>query len=171
MPNLYIADDGTIHDRNIGHCQRVVSGNTTTGPTSYATPDVGAGRKIAFWLITIAMAVLIGSWLYSTAGTAVFEKVNEPDGVTDHVMNFFCSIAPFVIVGGSVIGAILYGTTHAADQGYNLGTYFLSALSAAGGTVGTGIALFLLAFFVSIALALLAVVIIISIIIAAFGGS
>lgn len=171
MANLYVADDGTIHDRDVGHCQRVTSDGVTFQTTNYTTPEVGEGRKVAFWFITMAIAVLIGYVLYSAVGTMVFERVNNPDELLDHIVNFFCVIAPFVIIGGSVTCAILYGTKCAADRGYSLGTYFLSALSAAGGTVGVGGALFLLALIITIALYILLVVIIVAVIVAALGGN
>lgn len=171
MANLYVADDGTIHDRDIGGCQRVGSQDTPFHTYDYAIHSVGTGRKIAFWFITIAISVLIGYLLYSTIGVKVFERESNPNELVEYIGNFFCIIAPFAIVGGALACAILYGVKCAANHDYNLGTYFLSALSATGGTVGVGLSLFLLTFIVTIAIYILLVVIVIAIIIAVLEGS
>lgn len=170
MANLYIADDGTIHDRDVGNCQRVVSNNSAVHVSSYITPEVSGGRKFLYWVITLAIAVAIGLLAYYTAGVYVFEGASNPSEVSDYIFNFFCTIAPYVIVAGAVICAIIYGTTCAANCRYNLGAYLLSALSAAGGTVGIGAGMVLLALIVTILLYILAIVFIIGIIVAILGG-
>ena len=170
MANLYVADDGTIHDRDIGNCQRVVANDSAVHVSNYTTPAVSGGRKFLYWLITLALAVAIGLVVYYTAGIYVFEGTSNPSELSDYIFNFFCMIAPYVIIASAVICAIIYGTTCAANSRYNLGTYFLSALSAAGGTVGIGAGMVLLAFIVTILLYILAIVFIIGIIAAILGG-
>ncbi|OLA08406.1 MAG: hypothetical protein BHW21_08510 [Eubacterium sp. 45_250] len=171
MANLYVADDGTIHDRDTEHHERVNTTSSVSSSNTYATPYVSGGRKAAFWVVTISLALLIGYILYSTIGVQIFERVSNPNELIEYLENFFCIIAPFAIVGGAVTGAIIYGTKCARAHGYNLGTYFLSALSAAGGTVGVGISLFLLVFIITIVLYILLIAIIIAIIAAILGGN
>ena len=170
MANLYIANDGTIHDRDIEHHERVNTAGSFSNSTAFAIPRVSGRRKAAFWIVTISFALLIGYGLYSTIGVQIFEKVSNPDELIEHLENFFCIIAPFAIVGGAVIGAVIYGIKGARSHGYNLGTYFFSALSAVGGTLGAGITLFLAAFIITIVLYILLIMFIIAVIASIFGG-
>lgn len=170
MANLYVADDGTIHDRDIGNCQRVISNDNTAHVSNYTTPAVSEGRKFLYWFISLAIAVAIGYIVYNTIGIHVFESTANPSELPDYIINFFCMIAPYVIIAGAVICAIIYGTKCAANNSYNLGTYFLSALSAAGGTVGIGVGMFLLALAITILLYILAIVFVVGIIVAILSG-
>ena len=114
MANLYIAEDGTIHDRDTGNCQCVV-------------PDDGAAHTV------------------------------------EHTL-------PAVIIAGALLCAIIYGAKFAARRSYNLGTYFMSALSAAGGTVGVGLAMYCLAMVITVLLYVIAIAFVIAIIAAIVGG-
>ena len=170
MPNLYIAEDGTIHDRDVGHCQRVTAYGIPVRVPQVPAREAGKFRKTVFWLITLTAAFLIGYELYITFGTRIFTRISHPGQLSDYIEDFFCMISPFVIVGGSLGCAIYFGLTYADDHCYNLGTYFLSALSAAGGTLGAGLALFLLILLITIIIYLFIGFIIVAFILGILGG-
>lgn len=171
MANLYVADDGTIHDHDIEHQESVNSFSLLSDLSTHAMPYISSGRKVSFWILTVGMSLLVGYLLYSTIGIQLFEKVSNPHKLVEYLENFFCIITPFVIVGGAVICTIIYGTKCAESHSYNFGAYFLSVLSATGGAVGAGIVIFLLFYIIAIALYILFGVIIIAIIAAIIGGS
>ena len=167
----YVAEDGTIHRRTVSPGREPPSpapaglaqtnpapqrrrmpepapqGRRTPEPTplAQASPRVSAGRKLAFWVITILAAVL-----GSLAAQALF-------GSTSLI--------------GAVAGSFLYGIFQAEKEDYNLGACFHSALWAAAGilalTAGLAAAAAIGAFLLRIFLAILAI----CVVLAMFGGS
>lgn len=170
MANLYIAEDGTIHDRDTGNCQCVVPDDGAAHTVEHTLPAVSGFRKFAFWIITLIIAGGIGYLIYKAVGIYVFAAVPDPDSLSEHIVNFFCTVAPYVIIAGALLCAIIYGAKFAARRSYNLGTYFMSALSAAGGTVGVGLAMYCLAMVITVLLYVIAIAFVIAIIAAIVGG-
>lgn len=169
MPNLYIADDGTIHDRDVGNCQRVVEGGNGGRTVGY-TPAASGGRKFLFWVITLAVAAAIGYAMYNNIGIHLLEAVADPNNPPQRILNFFCTLAPYMLIGGAVVAAILYGKNGAARKNYHLGTYFVSALCAVGGTVAAFVGIYLLSLLASVLLCILAVVFAFALITASLEG-
>ena len=170
MANLYIADDGTIHNRDVGNCQRVVSGGMSPHVSGHTTPAVSGVRKFVFWIITLFLAVVTGYVVYSTIGITLFELTSNPNDMSEYTMEFLSTIAPYVIIAGAVICAIIYGVKCAPNNAYNLGTYFLSVLSAIGGTVGAIGAMYLLALAITLLMYALLIGLVIGIIVGLLGG-
>lgn len=171
MANLYVADDGTIHSHPVSSTTNSSRTSVNVGVNSTNICEihpVSEGRKACFWIITLIISALIGWGAYQLLGVEIFGDINVSGDALD---SFFAVTAPYIMIGGSVGGCIMYGVKFASKADYNLGTYFLSALAAIGGMVALCIAVFIVAIVIMIFLYVLVIVFVIGIICAILGGS
>lgn len=165
--NYYIAEDGTIH-------KTPVSGNHAEQSNRCLERNIPAHHNVSwircgiFWIVTILFAAGIGYASYQNIGIEHFGRVAEGRDTFD---NFIAYVVPYVMIIGAILGAIIYGVGFACDSDYNLGTYLFSGISSLLG-MGAGIALLYVASFVLIACFYVVIIaILISVIVAIFGGS
>lgn len=131
MNDLYIAEDGTVHARDSSH-----TAGTSTSATYHSqnydssSCEVSTGRKLCFWLCSLAAALCVGVFLVTLCD---FIDLGNGD-----FLEFFEWILPYGIMGGSLLGMLLYGCDGADDLSYNLGAFILSPLCAALGAIGIG---------------------------------
>ncbi|MBS5606156.1 hypothetical protein [Enterocloster lavalensis] len=162
---LYVAADGTIHNRNDTEVRRGAQERRSAR-------QVSTSRIEAYWFVTIALAILIGCVLYATVGKMIFDVGPEPEGLGEGICSFFGVIAPFAAVAGAVTGAILYGVSYAADSSYNLNTYILASLSALAGAVAAGLILMMICFLIVVFVYMVGAMLVCSLIFGIFlGGS
>lgn len=146
MANLYIGPDGVIHNGNGNGVRDAVSVNTgntrNTSESSYynSVSYVGTGRKVWYWIFSIAVGIVVGIGLYHLFGSSVFATY-EAKTATEMVENWFWGLASWVFVIGGCAGSICYGVSFAPDRDYDLGAFLLSVLSAVGGVIVLAIAL------------------------------
>lgn len=134
MNNIYIAEDGTIQTRNIPSGSSL----SPSSPASYhsytndiSNYEVSTARKLWFWLYSIISAFLIGTGLASICSAI--------DLGSGDFLEFFEMILPYGVIGGSVLGSILYGCNGADSLSYNMGAFILSPLCAIAGVIGIGL--------------------------------
>lgn len=133
MNEIYIAEDGTIRTRGSSSAS---STNSTPSETYHtytneaSSYEVSTARKLWFWLYSIIFAFLIGTGLASICCAI--------DLGSGDFLEFFEMILPFGVIGGSVLGAILYGCNGADSLSYNMGAFILSPLCAIAGVIGIG---------------------------------
>ena len=107
MNDIYIAEDGTIRTRGNSS---TTSTNTSSSATyhSYANEtsfyEVSTARKLWFWLYSIISAFLIGTGLASICSAI--------DLGSGSFLEFFEMILPYGVIGGSVLGSILFEIGH-----------------------------------------------------------
>ena len=134
MNEIYIAEDGTIRTRRSSSASStnsvpsVAPISDTTETSSY---EVSTARKLWFWLYSIISAFLIGTGLASICCAI--------DLGSGDFLEFFEMILPYGVIGGSVLGAILYGCNGADSLSYNMGAFILSPLCAIAGIIGIGL--------------------------------
>lgn len=134
MNNIYIAADGTIRSRGNSPTTSTNTSSSaahhphTTEPSVY---EVSAARKLWFWLYSILSAILIGTGLAPICSAI--------DLGSSTFLEFFETILPYGVIGGSVLGAILYGCGGADGLSYSLGAFILSPLCAIAGVIGIGL--------------------------------
>lgn len=134
MNDIYIAEDGTIHTRGQASA---TSTNTSSSAAyhSYSNEtsfyEVSAERKLWFWIYSIISAFLIGIGLAS-----ICHAIDLGSG---DFLDFFEMILPYGVIGGSILGAILYGCNGADSLSYNMGAFLLSPLCAIAGVIGIGL--------------------------------
>jgi len=149
MADLYIGPDGVIHSRRAGGVQEAVSVHTTGGavrpntgnraavprqPARSKRRDVSAGRKAFYWIFTLTAGLLIGAVGYRSIGAWIFAACEEA-GVLNRVLNWLCSLAPYVFLIGGGGGSFLYGICEAEDRYYDLGAVVLAEFWAVGGVL------------------------------------
>ena len=169
---FYVAEDGSIHSHPVTVADN--PGNRTNAYTpapvaTYAhvrteyrpTPQVGTGRIVWFWIISIIVSILIAFGVMQDFGPEVYGDDGE----------FFATIGPFVVFIGALVGSILYGIFCAKFVDYNLWAYILSALSSIGGIIATGIAVAVISFIVMILYYVLIIGFVIAIFCGIAGGS
>ena len=129
---LYYAPDGTIHRRPVSvantNNHRHDNGHTPSCDLTggnYIKPR-NILKAICYWLISTVLSVLIGIWLKEVVASCV----------SGGDSNLFKTIAPYACAIGSIAGSFLYGIFFSWKGTFNLGCYFLSALSAIGGGIG-----------------------------------
>lgn len=134
MNDIYIAEDGTIHTRGNSSATSTNSSSSATyhsysNETSFY--EVSTARKLWFWLYSITSAFLIGTGLASICSAI--------DLGSGGFLEFFEMILPYGVIGGSVLGSILYGCNGADSLSYNMGAFILSPLCAIAGVIGIGL--------------------------------
>ena len=162
MARYYVADDGTIHERLDQPSRPSVSRRPVDTAIRTHRPDVPMHRKAIFWVITLLNALVIGYCSYLLIGTGIIPEVFNPEDLYSVIRNFYSSISPYVITGGTVISAIIYGRNKGPRNSYNLGTYFMSALVAAICSVGIEVFLVLMSMLTWIGFYVLAIHLVIS---------
>lgn len=164
MSDIYLAEDGTIRTRSSSSASSTNSFPETfpfhiTETCSY---KVSTTRKLWFWLYSIIFAVLLG------AGLALIScAIDLGNGV---FLDFFEMILPYGVIGGSVLGAILYGCNGAKSIAYNMGAFVLSPLCAFAGTLGIGLILCLVPYILICICYVFMFILVIGVIISAIAG-
>ena len=169
---FYVAEDGSIHSHPVTVANNPGNRTNTYTPAPVATyahvrteyrptPQVGTGRIVWFWIISIIVSILIAVGVTQGFGPEVYGD----DG------GFFATIGPFVVFIGALAGSILYGVFCAESVDYNLWAYILSALSSVGGIIATGIAVAIISFVVMVLFYILIIAVIIGVICGIAGGS
>ena len=141
MNDIYIADDGTIRSRNATSAASAGSSTSTSYQTYHSdisSYEVSTGRKVWFWVYSIVSALAVGVIL-----SAICSAIDLGDGA---FVGFFETILPFGLVGGALLGSILYGCNGADNLSYNLGAFILSFLCAIAGAVGIGLVICIVPF-------------------------
>ncbi len=95
-------------------------------------------RRTSFWVISLALSVGIACLLYFTIGPAFFKGLELFENMSAGAYHFFCNIAPFAVIVGGIVGAVIYGDNYARYTKNGLATYGLSVGSAILGCVVGG---------------------------------
>lgn len=134
MNDIYIAEDGTIRTRSssVTSSTNTVSMETSTHHAAETSSyEVSTARKLWFWLYSIIVAFLIGTGLAS-----ICSAIDLGNG---DFLGFFEMVLPFGVIGGAILGTILYGCNGADSLSYNMGAFVLSPLCAIAGVIGIGL--------------------------------
>lgn len=134
MNDIYIAEDGTIRTRSSSSASStntVPSAASVSYTTESSSYEVSIARKLWFWLYSFISAFLIGTGLASICSAI--------DLGSGDFLEFFEMILPYGVIGGSVLGSILYGCNGADSLSYNMGAFILSPLCAIAGVIGVGL--------------------------------
>ena len=159
--SYYIADDGTIHSRP-------VPAGTRAGETPGTENEVSGTRKAAFWIITLAVSLFIGSGMYQLVGEPVFGAAEEGANLWD---SFFAAAGPWIMKIGSLGGSVFYGISLAERGDYGPGTYFFSALSSLVGMAVFGLTVIIIAFILEICVYIALIVMAVGVVCTLLGGS
>ena len=90
MPDYYIAEDGTIHDREAEHRSRTqhTAAPAVADTTAEGTPEVSFARKFVYWLFALSASVFAAV----CAGSHVFFTVKS-HGAVAAVTGFYLDLS------------------------------------------------------------------------------
>ena len=165
MNDLYIAEDGTVHRRNRASPASNGGGSNRSNrsyrnDTSYY--ETAAGRKGFYWLYAIISALVVGFIMAGFCG--------EADLGSGEFIEFFEGILPLGVVGGALLGSVVYGCNGAERRAYNLGAFVLTTLSAVGTALGIGFLICLAPFVLTFVWYIFLAVLIIGVVVGVLSG-
>lgn len=121
-----VQSDGTLRWRAGSAVTSVPRANTRvqtrqagTGYFGAVSVPVSTGRKVAFWLFSLAAGVGALALLYAFLGQEIFQPVEGTDNAFGHIWNFFCKVRVVLLFGGgaAALGAFnLYPAEKVAVQ-------------------------------------------------------
>lgn len=127
MPDYYIAEDGTIHDREAErrhHTQHTPAAADTN--TAESTPEVSFTRQFVYWAFAFSASVIAALCVFHEVQTE-FTPPAHLDFLEDYVQQFVFEHAKALIVAASVLCIYLYGKTLAKKHHYNVLAYTYTA--------------------------------------------
>ena len=110
MPDYYIAEDGTIHDREAEHRSRTqhTAAPAVADTTAEDTPEVSFARQFVYWLFALSASVF--------AAVCVFHEMQAAFTPPAH-------LAKALVITLTVFCIYLYGKTGAKKHRYNVLAY------------------------------------------------
>lgn len=126
MPDYYIAEDGTIHDREAEHRSRTqhtaapAVADTDTEPEN--TSEVSFARQFVYWLFALSASVFAAVCVFHEM-QAAFTPPAHLDFWEDYVQQFVFEHAKALVIALSVFCIYLYGKTGAKKHCYNVIAY------------------------------------------------
>lgn len=145
---------------------------TTTNFTNTSYPIPWYGKSGVFWMITLAIALVIAYITSTMVAPMLFETSGDSSDFLESITNFLFGISSYVVFIGTFIGCIWYNAsgTKSTKNYHSIHEYILSPLCSIAGAVGSGLLIFLLALAVYIIAAILGIVIVVAIIGALLSG-
>ena len=132
---------------------------------------VSTGRKVAFWLFSLAVGAGAMALLYAYVGQAVFEPVSGAESAFGHIWNFFCKVRIVLLFGGGAAALGVFNLDPAEKWRYNLWAFLVSPLCAAGGMVAAGLAMAALTLILGVLAYILLGIVILALVIGWIGGN
>ena len=138
MANLYIADDGTIHDRDLENGQSHRSTPTSphsarpaTQQTIYQpTAPVSGFRVFLFWVAALGISWFLGNLFYEMIGAHVFVPYDPVTTKSQASYNDSCLALSIMLPILGLIASSLYNLSGAWDLHYNLPALIYSIATA-----------------------------------------
>lgn len=114
MPDYYIAEDGTIHDREAEHRSRTqhTAAPAVADTTAEDTPEVSFARQFVYWLFALSASVFAAVCVFHEMQTA-FTPPAHLDFLEDYVQQFVFEHAKALVIILTVFCIYLYGKTGA----------------------------------------------------------
>lgn len=124
MPDYYIAEDGTIHDREAEHRSRTqhTAAPAVADTTAEDTPEVSFARQFVYWLFALSASVFAAVCVFHEMQTA-FTPPAHLDFLEDYVQQFVFEHAKALVIILTVFCIYLYGKTGAKKHCYNVLAY------------------------------------------------
>lgn len=173
-----VQSDGTLRWRAGSAVTPVPRANTRVQTQSAGTGYFGAvsvpvstGRKVAFWLFSLAAGVGALALLYAFLGQEIFQPVEGTDNAFGHIWNFFCKVRVVLLFGGGAAALGAFNLYPAEKWRYNLWAFLASPLCAAGGMVAAGLAMGVLTLILGVLAYILLGIVILAVVIGMIGGN
>ena len=124
MPDYYIAEDGTIHDREAEHRSRTqhTAAPAVADTTAEDTPEVSFARQFVYWLFALSASVFAAVCVFHEM-QAAFTPPAHLDFLEDYVQQFVFEHAKALVITLTVFCIYLYGKTGAKKHRYNVLAY------------------------------------------------
>lgn len=124
MPDYYIAEDGTIHDREAEHRSRTqhTAAPAVADTTAEDTPEVSFARQFVYWLFALSASVFAAICVFHEM-QAAFTPPAHLDFLEDYVQQFVFEHAKALVIILTVFCIYLYGKTGAKKHRYNVLAY------------------------------------------------
>lgn len=125
MPDYYIAEDGTIHDREAERRHRTQHTTAPVADTNTAAediPEVSFARQFVYWLFALSASVFAAVCVFNEVQTE-FTPPAHLDFLEDYVQQFVFEHAKALVIALSVFCIYLYGKTLAKKHHYNVLAY------------------------------------------------
>lgn len=124
MPDYYIAEDGTIHDREAEHRSRTqhTAAPAVADTTAEDTPEVSFARQFVYWLFALSASVFAAVCVFHEM-QAAFTPPAHLDFLEDYVQQFVFEHAKALVIIITVFCIYLYGKTGAKKHCYNVLAY------------------------------------------------
>lgn len=112
MPDYYIAEDGTIHDREAGAPQPHTAHRSpaVADTTAEDTPEVSFARQFVYWLFALSASVFAAVCVFHEM-QAAFTPPAHLDFLEDYVQQFVFEHAKALVIIITVFCIYLYGKT------------------------------------------------------------
>lgn len=150
---------------------RVQTRQAGTGYFGAVPVPVSTGRKVAFWLFSLAAGVGALALLYAFLGQEIFQPVEGADNAFGHIWNFFCKVRVVLLFGGGAAALGAFNLYPAEKWRYNLWAFLASPLCAAGGMVAAGLAMGVLTLILGVLAYILLGIVILAVVIGMIGGN
>ncbi len=132
---------------------------------------VSTGRKVAFWLFSLAVGIGALALLYAYVGQEIFQPVSGAESAFGHMWNFFCKVRIVLLFGGGAAALGVFNLYPAEKWRYNLWAFLASPLCAAGGMVAAGLAMGVLTLILGVLAYILLGIVILAVVIGMIGGN
>lgn len=121
MADYYMAEDGTLHDREAERRAQHHSTNAQTPTPTQQTdtaPQASALRKCMYWLSTLILGVIGASYAFDCAD-APFTAPAHLDFIEDYVQQFIFDRAEMLVIILTLFCLYLYGKLFAPKHNFN----------------------------------------------------
>ena len=169
MDKLYVGNDGIIRSVPNENSQKGINIDLDTGRVEredlnfdIGETDVSLGRKIFYWVISLALGAAALWGVYSVGGEKLVSVIMDGS----HYMalrGFMADISGYAFLIGGIGGSVIYGTVFAKRRYYDLAAVILAVISVAAGGAAFGVLVYVVLILIMGIIELLKIIVLIAV--------